>query len=319
MLHWLVAVNILPILALISFAVRPARFAVPWLGLATIVVGTAIAFNSSATFYSDRSIGVGIGWLITTIYGFIGLGIVVCYVQFRAVPFVPLGAIIAGVIHIASFYAFIPPLAVEFPGMLPFAAPGFLLIAYGVYLWYRYGIAESMEHRSPILRVLIGLVIVAGLGSLGFLQFERPGPGRFFADAPDLPQMVSRSALIVEGMVVDKEPLKYKSRDTGNTSRFTLYTLEASYFLRGSEENAVRLVVRDRVPLELKVGNSYLIFSRSMSNLEELADHWRLREPVQVWTAEDGVFHPYPGLPREAPIMRESVAKLLESNPYIGN
>ena len=105
MLYWLAAVNILPILALASLAIRPVPFAIPWLGLATVVVGTALAFSSSATFYSDRSIGVGIGWLITSMYGLTGLGIVVCYVQFRAVPFVPLGAIIAGVIHIASFYA----------------------------------------------------------------------------------------------------------------------------------------------------------------------------------------------------------------------
>ena len=319
MAFWILVVNVLPISALVALVIGRARIAIPWLGLATVVVGTTLAFSSSATFYSDRSIGVGIGWLITAIYGFIGLGIVVTYVQFRPVPFVPLGAIVAGTIHIVSFYAFLPPFAVEFPGMLPFAAPGFLLITYGVYLWYRFGLAEPLEHRSPILRMLIGLVIVAGLGSLGFLQFERPGPGRFFADAPDLTHMASRSALIVEGMIVDKEPFKYKSRDTGSTSRYTLYTLKASHFLRGREENTVHLVVRDRVPLEMKVGNSYLVFSRSMSNLEELADHWRLREPVQVWTAEDGVFHPYPGLPREAPITRESVAKLLESNPYIGN
>ena len=112
-------------------------------------------------------------------YGFIGLGIVVAYVRFRPVPFVSLGAIIAGVIHISSFYAYIPPLAVEFPGMLPFAAPGFLLVAYGVYLWYRHGLAKSLRHRNPILRVLMALGIIAGLGILGFLQFERPGPGRF--------------------------------------------------------------------------------------------------------------------------------------------
>ena len=199
MVYWLVAVNILPILALVSGAIRPARFAMPWLGLATVVVGTTLAFSSSATFYSDRSIGVGIGWLITTLYGFIGLGIVVAYVRFRPVPFVSLGAIIAGVIHISSFYAYIPPLAVEFPGMLPFAAPGFVLVAYGVYLWYRHGLAKSLRHRNPILRVLMALGIIAGLGILGFLQFERPGPGRFFADPPNLPQMASKSALIVEG------------------------------------------------------------------------------------------------------------------------
>ena len=319
MVFWLVVVNVLPIFALVSGAIRPARFAMPWLGLATVVVGTTLAFSSSATFYSDRSIGVGIGWLITTMYGFIGLGIVVAYVRFRPVPFVSLGAIIAGVIHISSFYAYIPPLAVVFPGMLPFAAPGFVLVAYGVYLWYRHGLAKSLRHRSPILRVLMALVIVAGLGILGFLQFERPGPGRFFADPPNLPRLASKSALIVEGVVVDKEPFKYKSRDTGRTWRFMLYTLESSYFLRGSEESTVRFTIRDRVPLEMNVGNSYLIFSRSMSNLEELPNYWWLREPAQVWTASDGKFYPYPGLPREAPITRDFMIELLELTAYTGN
>ena len=76
------AVNLLPILALVSLAIRPTRFAIPWLGLATVVMGTTLAFSSSATFYSDRSIGAGIGWLITSIYGFVGLGIVVAYVRY---------------------------------------------------------------------------------------------------------------------------------------------------------------------------------------------------------------------------------------------
>ena len=62
MVYWLVAVNILPILALVSGAIRPARFAMPWLGLATVVVGTTLAFSSSATFYSDEvSVLVSVG------------------------------------------------------------------------------------------------------------------------------------------------------------------------------------------------------------------------------------------------------------------
>ena len=94
--------------------------------------------------------------------------------------------------------------------------------------------------------------------------------------------MASKSALIVEGVVVDKEPFKYKSRDTGRTSRFMLYTLEASYFLRGSEESAVQFRPRS---IEMNVGNSF--FSRQ-SRVGGYA--------AQVWTASDGKFYPYPGL-----------------------
>ena len=189
MLYWFAAVNILPVMALVSLAIRPIRVAIPWLGLATVVIGTALAFSSSATYYSDRSIGVGIGWMFTTIYGFIGAGIVVCYVQFRPMAFVPLGAIVAGIIHIASFYAFIPPFAVQFPGMLPFAAPGFLLVAYGVYLWYRYGLAESLEHRTWMLRFAVALGVVTGLGVLGYFQFEGPRPHKFLSHSPNFSRM----------------------------------------------------------------------------------------------------------------------------------
>ncbi len=118
-------------------ALRPVRFAIPWLGLATVVVGTFPAFSSSATLVSEERIGVGIGWLITAMYGLVGLGIVIGYVQFRRAPLVSLGAIAVGVVYIASFYAFLPPFMAGSAGMLFFSAPGLLLVAYGAFLWHR--------------------------------------------------------------------------------------------------------------------------------------------------------------------------------------
>ena len=319
MAYWLAVVNALPVLALVSVTIRPARPAIPWLGLATVAVGTALAFSSSATFYSDRSIGVGIGWVITSIYGFIGLGIVVCYVQFRAVPFIPLGAIVAGVIHIASFYAFIPPLAVEFPSVLPFAAPGFLLVAYGVYLWYRFGLAESLEHRSLLLRLISALGIVAGLAVLGFLQFEAPRPHKWLSHSPNFSRMAEESSLVVEGVVVERKHFNYKAKKTGRTVRYTLYEMDVAHYWRGKGPQTAHFAVSSSSPVEMSLGQSYLIFANGRPNQQELPGYWLANYPPEVLTANDSVFHPYPGLPREAPITREYVAKLLESNPYIGN
>ena len=319
MLLWFAVATILPILALVSLAIRPIRFVAPWLGLATVAVGTGLAFSSSATYYSDRSIGVGIGWMFTTIYGFIGLGIVVSYVQFRPMAFVPLGAITAGVIHIASFYAFILPFAVDFPGMLPFAVPGFLLVAYGVYLWYRCGLAGSLEHRSRTLRLAVALGVVVGLGILGYLQFEGPRPHKFFARSPDMSRMAENSELVVEGVVTDKESSKYKSQKTGRTVRHTLYEMQVVHFWRGAGTQTIRFAVQDYSPVEMTVGQSYLIFSGGMVNSEVLHGYWHLVEPGQVWTDSDGRFYPYPGLPRDAPITRDFVAELLESKPYTGD
>lgn len=320
MLYWFAAANILPLLALVSLAIRPVRFAIPWLGLATVVIGTALAFSSSATYYSDRSIGVGIGWMITTIYGFIGLGIVVCYVQFRPMAFVPLAAIVAGVIHIASFYAFIPPFAVVgFPGMLPFAAPGFLLVAYGGYLWYRYGLAESLGHRTWMLRLAVASGVAAGLVVLGYFQFEGPRPHKFLSYSHNFPRMAETSELVVEGVVTSKESFKYKAQRTGKTVRNTLYEMQVDKFWRGAGPRTIRFAIGDYSPVEMSVGQSYLIFSGGMLKSEVLHGYWDLVEPTDVWTARDGRFYPYPGLPRDAPIAQDFVAELLESKPYAGN
>ena len=308
----LVCVNLLPILAL-SLAIRPTRFTIPWLGLATVVMGTTLAFSSSATFYSDRSIGAGIGWLITSIYGFVGLGIVVAYVRLRPTPFVPLGAIVAGVIHIASFYVYLPPFAVDSPTGLTAAAPGFLLIAYGAYLWYRHGLAESLEHRSLVLRLIMALVVVAGLGILGFLQYEGPRPHKWLARTPNLPRMAEESTLVVEGIVVHKELFKNKG---SKKIRYTFYEMDVIHFWRGFGPAIINFAVPEYSPVEMSVGQSYLIFSGGMVRAGEIPSHWRLLEPSQAWPASDGKFYPYPGLPREAPITRDFVTKLLESTPY---
>ena len=316
MVYWISAVNIFPILALISVVIRPARPAIPWLGLATVVAGTAIAFSSADTLCSDRSIGARIGWLTTTIYGSIGLGIVVAYVQFRPVPFVPLGAIVAGGIHIASFYAYLPPMAADIPGMLPFAAPGFLLVAYGAYLWYRCGLAESMENKAPILRLSLSIVIVAGLVALIFLQLGGPRHSKWFAYPPDLTRIVNGSELVIEGVVTNKNSFKYRSK-MGKTLRHTLYEIEVANYWRGTGPERSNIAVQDFSPVDLSLGEPYLVFSDGLVNSEQLSGYWQVVEPQTVWTVcTDGDFYPYPGLPSETPLTRDSLARLLGSKSY---
>ena len=319
-LIWFVVLNLLVLLFIALLATRRAGFAIPWLGLAVVVIGTGLAFNSSATLYSTGSIGLNLGYLITSMYGFIGLAMVVAYVQvFRRVPLIPLGAIVAGVIHIASFYAFIPPFAFNPPGMLMLAAPGFLLIAYGAYLWYRHGLAESLQHWNLILRLRQALLIVVGLGILGFLQFERPGPHSFLARPPDFSRIAETTELVAEGLVTDKESFKFRAQNAGSTTRYTIYEMDVVRFWRGTGPKTIDFAVPNFSPVEMTVGQPYLIFSSGMINSEKISSHWSASDPTAVWTVSDGKFYPYPGLPREAPITRDFVVKLLESTAYAGN
>ena len=320
-LIWFVVLNLLVLLFIALLATRRAGFAIPWLGLAVVVIGTGLAFNSSAILFSNRGGGLGLnlGYLITSMYGFIGLAMVVAYVQvFRRVPLIPLGAIVAGVIHIASFYAFIPPFAFSPPGMLILAVPGFLLIAYGAYLWYRHGVSGSLQHRSLILRMPLALLIVVGLGILGFLQFERPGPHSSLARPPDFSRIAERSELVAEGLVMNEESLKFRAQKAGKIIRYTLYEMEVTHFWRGAGPKTIQFAVSNFSPVEMTVGQPYLIFSSGMIKSEKISTHWSASDPTAVWTASDGKFYPYPGLPREAPITRDFVDKLLESKPYSG-
>ena len=75
-LVWIIVVNLLPLAAVWCLTWSRARVAIPWLGLATVTVGTVPAFSSSNTLVGEGTIGVGLGWLATTLYGLIGLVLV---------------------------------------------------------------------------------------------------------------------------------------------------------------------------------------------------------------------------------------------------
>ena len=321
--HGLLAIGVLFVSAVgLLLAFRPNFFAIPWMGMAIVVLGTGVTFNVSAHLVTGGHDGVGIGPVITSMLGLVGLGIFSASVRLRAVPFVPLGAIVAGGIYISSFYAYLPPFNPDFPGQFVFAAPGILLVAYGGFLWYRSALAGSMEHRSPILRGALGLAIVAGLAVLGLLMFERPGPpgskDPLLAHPPNLPRIAEESVLVVEGVIVDKESFKYKRSETGRTIRYQLYRMHVTQFWRGAGSETVLFAVRDYSPVEMTMGNSYLIFASGIANQEQLPDHWSAKFPPRVWTVNGSKFYPYPGLPREEPISRDFLVNLLESQPYIG-
>ena len=252
-LYSLGASGLLFVVSCALLAIRPRFFAIPWLGMAIVVLGTALSFNVSAHLAAGGRDGVGIGPPFTMMIGFLGVGVIVASVRLRAVPFVPLGAIVAGVVYISSFYAYIlPHLNPDFLGNLLFALPGFLLVAYGGYLWYRNRLAESMEHRSLLFRFCIALVIVAGLGALGLLQFERPGPtgskDPLLARPPDLHRIAAESALVVEGEIANEDSFKYKGEKTGKTIRFRLYTMKVTRFWRGTGPQRIRFAARDYSP-----------------------------------------------------------------------
>ncbi len=309
-----------------SFALlglRPRFFAIPWMGMAIVVLGTALSFNVSAHLAAGGHDGVGVGPLFTLMVGFLGVLVIVASVRLQALPFVPLGAVVTGVIYVSSFYAYIlPHLNPDFLGNLSFALPGISLIAYGGFLWYRNGLAGSMERRSLLLRLFIALAVVVGLGILGLFQFERPGPpgskSQLLIHPPNLPRIAEESALVVEGVIVNTDSFKYKVEKTRRTIRYKLYTMEITRFWRGAGPQTIHFAVRDYSPVQMTVGSSYLVFAIGMANEEQLPGHWSADFPTHVWTPRADAFYPFPGLPRDAPVTREFLANLLKSQLYIG-
>ena len=325
-LVWLTVVNILPIVAVGFLALRPARFAIPWLGLAVVVLGTSLAFSSSATLISDGSIGSGIGWFMSTMYGLLGMAIVIGYVRDRPAPFVALGAIVSGAIYVASFYAFLPPFNAGNAGMLAFATPGLVLVAYGVLLWSRHGLTEPTQHVSLGRRLVLSLAVTAGLGVLGLLAYgydrpdeqHRTGAGRWFDNPPDLMRLADTSILVVEGVVVNKALRTDKrQRKDGETIDVlhTLYQLEISRSWRGAARETILVAVQDFSPVDLSLDQPYLLFFIEMANQSDFPNHWWLVAPEQVWTVSDGSFYPNPGFAIRTPITRAELTKALSGAP----
>ena len=319
-LVWLGVVNLLPIVAVGFLALRPARFAIPWLGLAVVVLGASFAFSSSATLTSDGSIGSGIGWFMSTVYGLLGMAIVIGYVRDRLAPFVALGAIVSGAIHVASFYAFLPPFNAGNAGMLVFATPGLALVAYGVLLWFRHGLAGPTQPLSLGRRLVLSLAITASLGVLGLLAYGQPhtGAGRWFDNPPDLARLADTSMLVVEGAVVNKAlRTEERQRKDGETIevRHTLYRIELSHSWRGEVRESILVAVQDFSPVELELGQPYLLFFAQMANQSQFPDHWWLVAPEQVWTVSDGGFHTYPGFDPPMSITRAQLTEAISAAP----
>ena len=181
LLVWLLAVNLLLIAAFFSFVMPRAHFATPWLGLATVVVGSWQAFSSSATLVAEGSIGAGLGWLVTTVYGLIGLGIVIGYIRLQPVPYVSLGTIVAGIIYVASFYAYLPPYSSSLSGMLVFGRARPCVRG----LWS--GLVVSPRPRT-----------LHEIPELGFATGSGNGHRRWFWSyrIPGLPKRTKRSAVV---------------------------------------------------------------------------------------------------------------------------
>lgn len=325
--EWFILVNLLPLAAVGLLLIRRAWFAVPWLALATVVVATTPTFSLSAAVVTYGNIGSAVSGvatfflgLATVLYSVIGLSILFCYVRLQPVAFVPLGAVLAGLISIASFYGYIPPFNSGRAVDLIFAAPGFALVIYGVYLWHRHGLSGGMQPRSLGLRLTIALGIVAGFGAIGLLgyQSEPHRPNSAFFSTLDVPRLASNSVLAVEGVVVHKESwAKESQRPSGRTFtiRYTLYRVEVSEFWRGEKGGTVPIAVPGFSPVDLMQGQPYLLFLGDMADQEEVPGHWYLVDPRQVWTVNGDSFHPHFGLNPATPLSRQELTELLAEYP----
>ena len=326
-LLWIVLVNLLPMMAVGAIALRRAHFAIPWLGLTTVVIATYLSFSSSAILVNTGSIGAGIGWPIAALYGLIGIGIVLAYAHFRPVPFVPLGEIVVGSIYVWSFYAYLPPFSDGLPGMLIFAVPGLALGLHGVYLWYRRGLAGTQDEAHKGLRLALALAGVAGLTAIGVHAYwwesdnEQSNP--WFAVQPDLSRLTTDSALVMEGVVSHKESIKQDYRRPNGRSasaKYTLYRIDSTHTWHGTPSDLITFVVNDYSPVDLMPGETYLLFlsrkaSRDGFPEDRFPGYWRIIAPSRVWMVRDNGFHPHAGFSPSTPITREALADALAAIP----
>ena len=292
-----------------------------------MVVGTVPSFTVSVTLATYGSIGGMFGILIpmlyclvTALYGLTGPGILALSVRLQPVAFVPLGIVLAGLVYIASFYAYLPPHGLG-PGMLVFAVPGLALVIYGADLWRRNGLSGRLATLNVGLRLIMALGIIAAFGVAGFLVSQtEPEHPNWTAWPIDLAMLAANAVLVVEGEVVHKEPWSRESRlPSGRTRtlRYTLYQVEVSEPWRGDASGGVSIAVADWSPVDLAQGQPYLLFFSGMADPEDFPGHWRLSDPHQVWTVENGSFHPHFGLSPSTPLSRHELGELLVGNPLI--
>lgn len=109
-----------------------------WVGVGIIALGTPLAFSCSESLTSIGPRGAGVAWWgFTWILG--GIGTVLLLVGgFIAKPrFLPLGAIVIGLVYVSSFYGFIL-YSLENGTILdfiPVLSPGLACIIGGIVMW----------------------------------------------------------------------------------------------------------------------------------------------------------------------------------------
>jgi hypothetical protein len=126
-----------------------------WLGLILAALGTFPAFSSSDTWVRTGQLGAGIGYGITFFIGIFGFALaIIC--GFIAKPkFLWLGAIILGILYIASFYGYIIPSPesvptpnghhLDFVTFLFLSSPGILAIIAGIFMFIFHAPASANE------------------------------------------------------------------------------------------------------------------------------------------------------------------------------
>ena len=131
-----------------------------WLGLVLAALGTFPAFSSSDTWVRTGQLGAGIGYAITFFIGILGFALaIIC--GFIAKPkFLWLGAIIVGILYIASFYGYIIPSPqsvptpnghhLDFVAFFFLSIPGILAVIAGIFMFvFRVSASANPDIGSP--------------------------------------------------------------------------------------------------------------------------------------------------------------------------
>ena len=109
-----------------------------WVGVGIVALGTPLAFSCSESLMSIGPRGAGVAWWgFTWILGGIGTVLLLAGGFIAKPRFLPLGAIVIGLVYVSSFYGFIL-YSLEngtFLGFIPVLLPGLACIIGGIVMW----------------------------------------------------------------------------------------------------------------------------------------------------------------------------------------
>ena len=106
----------------------------PWIGLLLLAISLPLSFSSSYTAVNTGELGSGAGYAVTSIAGIIAVILVLIGWIVAKPRYLWLGALVAGILYIASFYGYYVEPKIDAWKIILALLPGILLVIEGGWL-----------------------------------------------------------------------------------------------------------------------------------------------------------------------------------------